>query len=97
MRQAGYRKGLPGFYGGMSGAPFDFFAGCPRGTKGIMLDMYRRPEKLREAMERVTPLLVEDGVNGADVSGCPVVFIPFTRVRAALCPRSSSRPSTGPV
>ena len=61
----------------MSGAPFDFFGDVLRGTKGIMTDMYRRPEKLIQAMERVTPLLVEDGVNGANASGCPVVFIPL--------------------
>ena len=70
-------RGLPSFYGGMSGAPFDFIGDALRGTKGIMTDMYRRPERLLEAMERVTPLLVEDGINGADASGCPIVFIPL--------------------
>ncbi len=77
VREAAITKGLPAFYGGMSGAPFDFFGDVLRGTKGIMMDMYRRPEKLLEAMERVAPLLVQDGVNGADASGCPVVFIPL--------------------
>lgn len=70
-------KGIPSFYGSMSGAPFDFIGDALRGTKGIMTDMYRRPEKLMKAMERVTPLLVEDGINGANASGCPVVFIPL--------------------
>lgn len=74
---AGLMRGLPSFYGGMSGAPFDFIGDALRGTKGIMTDMYRRPEILMEAMERVAPLLVEDGVNGADASGCPIVFIPL--------------------
>jgi hypothetical protein len=77
VREMAVKKGIPGFYGGMSGAPFDFFGDVLRGTKGIMTDMYRRPEILLEAMERVTPLLVEDGVNGANMSGCPVVFIPL--------------------
>ena len=73
----GLMRGLPSFYGAMSGAPFDFIGDALRGTKGIMTDMYRRPGKLLDAMERVAPLLVEDGVNGADLSGCPVVFIPL--------------------
>jgi hypothetical protein len=75
--QAAFDRGLPSFYGGMSGAPFDFIGDSLRGTKGIMTDMYRRPDTLLEATERVTPLLVEDGVNGADASGCPIVFIPL--------------------
>jgi hypothetical protein len=77
VRAAALEKGIPGFYGGMSGAPFDFIGDSLRGTKGIMTDMYRRPEKLLQTMERVTPLLIEDGVNGANASGCPVVFIPL--------------------
>jgi uroporphyrinogen-III decarboxylase len=77
VRQVALSKGLPAFYGGMSGAPFDFFGDVLRGTRGIMTDMYRRPEKLVEAMERVAPLLVQDGVNGAEATGCPIVFIPL--------------------
>ncbi len=77
VRQAALKQGIPSFYGGMSGAPFDFIGDALRGTKGIMTDMYRRPEKLLQAMERVTPLLIEDGINGANASGCPVVFIPL--------------------
>jgi hypothetical protein len=77
VAMAGFAHGLPSFYGGMSGAPFDFIGDSLRGTKGIMMDMYRRPETLLEAMEVVTPLLVEDGVNGADAVGCPIVFIPL--------------------
>jgi uroporphyrinogen-III decarboxylase len=77
VAKAAFDKGIPGFYGGMSQAPFDFFGDTLRGTKGIMTDMYRRPQKLLEAMEMVTPLMVEDGVRGANASGCPIVFIPL--------------------
>ncbi len=77
VREVALKKGLPSFYGAMCGAPFDFIGDSLRGTKGIMTDMYRRPEKLLETMERVTPLLIEDGINGANVSGCPIVFIPL--------------------
>jgi len=42
-----------------------------------MLDMYQRPEKLLEAMERITPILIEQGVRAAHASECPIVFLPL--------------------
>lgn len=39
--------------GGVGGEPFDLFASELRGMRGIMVDMYRRPEKLLAACERV--------------------------------------------
>lgn len=44
----------PLFYpGGIGSAPFDMIADYLRGMSGIMIDMFRRPEKLRAACERV--------------------------------------------
>src|SRR5208283_2134778 len=62
-------------YGGRSRAPFDFLGDSLRGTKGIMMDMYRRPDKLQEALERVTPIIVDRSVAAASASGSPVVTI----------------------
>ena len=56
--------------------PIDF-GDTLRGTKGIMVDMYRRPEKLQEAMERIIPITIDSAVRGTDASGCPVVFMPL--------------------
>jgi uroporphyrinogen-III decarboxylase len=42
-----------------------------------MLDMYQRPQKLQEAMERITPILIEQGVRAANTSECPIVFLPL--------------------
>ena len=39
-------------------APFDFFSDSFRGMKGIMLDMYRQPDKLLAAMDAVLPVLL---------------------------------------
>ncbi len=75
INQAALMRGIPSFRGGMTAVPFDLIGDALRGTKGIMTDMYRRPEKLLKAMERVTPLLIEDGINGANASGCPIVFL----------------------
>jgi uroporphyrinogen-III decarboxylase len=39
--------------------------------------MYRQPGKLIEAMEKLTPLMINMGVNAARTSGIPFVFIPL--------------------
>jgi hypothetical protein len=69
--------GYPDFFGGFSKAPFDTLGDTLRGTRGIMVDMYRRPEKLLEAMERIVPLLVRMGASGAKTAGNPIVFKPL--------------------
>ncbi len=69
--------GFPGIWGGASKAPFDILADTLRGTRAIMIDMYRQPEKLEKALERVVPLAISQGVRGADMSGVPTVFMPL--------------------
>ena len=69
--------GLPGTTGGWTKAPFDTLGDTLRGTRGIMLDMYRRPDKLIEAMERLVPVAIEVGVRGATDSDNPIIFIPL--------------------
>jgi hypothetical protein len=61
----------------MAGAqpPFDFLGDFLRGRKGVMLDMYRCPEKLIAATEKLLPMVIEKGVTGARMSGNPRVFI----------------------
>jgi hypothetical protein len=61
----------------MAGAqpPFDFLGDFLRGRKGVMLDMYRCPEKLIAAAEKLVPMAIEKGVTGARMSGNPRVFI----------------------
>ncbi len=39
--------------GGVGGAPFDTLTSFLRGMKGSMLDMYRRPDKLLQACEKI--------------------------------------------
>lgn len=48
-----------------------------RGTKGVMLDMYRQPEKMHEAMDRLVTIVIDDAVNMANVTGCPIVNMPL--------------------
>jgi hypothetical protein len=62
---------------GFSMAPFDYFADYLRGSKGIMLDMYRNKVKLLEAMERVIPILIESAVEAAQQGRGNFIFIPL--------------------
>jgi uroporphyrinogen-III decarboxylase len=77
VSKAAREAGLPSIWGGLCGAPFDLIGDMMRGTKGIMMDMYRRPDKLQEAMERIAPIVIDEAVGAADASGCPVVFMPL--------------------
>ena len=69
--------GFPGIWGGASKAPFDILADTLRGTRAIMIDMYRQPEKLEKALERTVPLAISQGLRGAAMSGVPTVFMPL--------------------
>ncbi|MGV9203802.1 MAG: uroporphyrinogen decarboxylase family protein [Promethearchaeia archaeon] len=70
-------KGYPGMAGGFSKAPFDVLGDTLRGTRGIMTDIYRRPEKILEAVEVIVPILVQLGASMAQMAGNPIVFIPL--------------------
>jgi uroporphyrinogen-III decarboxylase len=66
--------GYPTFFGGQSHAPFDILADTLRGTKGILLDMYRQPDKVLQAVEKLTPMNINCGLEGINMSGKPIVF-----------------------
>ena len=70
-------RGFPMFRGGMAVAPFDVFADSLRGTHGIVMDMYRQPDKIQEAMEFVLPQLLSGAVMMSDMADCPVVMMPL--------------------
>jgi uroporphyrinogen-III decarboxylase len=74
---AALEAGYPSFWSGFAKAPFDTIGDTLRGTQGIITDMYRRPDKLMEAMERITPLTVESAVASANASGVPSTMIPL--------------------
>jgi uroporphyrinogen-III decarboxylase len=70
--------GVPNFRGGgMSGAPYDMIADTLRGTLGIVMDIYRQPDKVHEAMEKLVPIAVRSVVAMADANNCPVCFMPL--------------------
>lgn len=76
--------GFPPWSGSLTEAPFDVIGDTLRGTKGIMLDMYRQPEVLKEACERIVDVMAEYTINGAKANGNhPIVFIPLHKGTAA--------------
>jgi uroporphyrinogen-III decarboxylase len=64
-------------FGAVSQAPFDTLSDFFRGMKGTMLDLYRRPEKVVQACEKLLPFMIEMAVNGTRATGNPRVFIPI--------------------
>lgn len=71
--------GFPDSASSQSSAPFDKLGNTLRGTHGIVSDMFRQPEKLLEALDWVAPQMVELGVSGARLGGCPIVSMPIHR------------------
>jgi hypothetical protein len=67
--------GFPDILGGHAAAPFDVIGDWFRGTRGIMLDMYRHPDKLVRAMERLVPILISMGATLSKRMGKPVVML----------------------
>lgn len=69
--------GLPRFAGGATKAPYDIIGDTLRGTRGLMLDKFRRPDKVLQACERLVPLAVDWGVRACDQNKHPLVFMPL--------------------
>jgi len=67
--------GFPDILGGHAAAPFDVIGDWFRGTRGIMLDMYRHPDKLLEAMEKLVPIQIGMGTSLSKRMGKPVVML----------------------
>ena len=59
--------------GGSAKAPYDVLADTLRGTKGIMIDRFRQPDKILEAAERFVPLMIDLCVRQAARAESPLV------------------------
>jgi len=70
-------RGYPAMGGGFVKAPFDVIGDTLRGTIGVMMDMFRYPDELKEACERLAPIMVKAGVTAALTTGAHFVSIPL--------------------
>ena len=60
-------------------APFDLMSDTLRGLKGIMMDMYRRPQKLLVAQEKVLRFQLEHAIEWNRATGINIAMIPLHR------------------
>lgn len=76
-RMDAMRAGFPILRSSFTTAPFDALGDTLRGTQGIIMDMYRQPEKILETLEVITPLNIASAVAAANANECPIVSIPL--------------------
>lgn len=72
-------QGYPAFATAIALAPYDLISDMLRGMRGTMKDMYRCPDKLIAAMERILPVQIGGAIGQAHMSGNPRIFIPLHR------------------
>ncbi len=70
-------SGFPSPMGGFSKAPFDILADTLRGTKGVIMDMYRQPENVLAAVERITDLTIQTTLESAEKMKSITVMFPL--------------------
>ncbi len=68
------RLGIPPEWSASGKAPYDVLADTLRGTKGIMVDRFRQPEKILAAAERFVPLMIDFCVRQASWAESPIVI-----------------------
>lgn len=72
-------KGVPVFVEVPAHAPFDWISDYFRGIKGTMMDMFYQPDKLKAAIDLITPHMIEYTIQTAQEMGVPYVSIPLHR------------------
>jgi hypothetical protein len=61
----------------MAKAPFDILGDTLRGTRGIMMDMYRQPNKLLEALDKIADLTISNFLNSPGSNTCLLANFPL--------------------
>jgi hypothetical protein len=70
-------NGFPMGMGGISVVPFDILGDTLRGTAPIMKDMYRRPDKLLAALEKIADLTISSILNAPNFSTMLMMMFPL--------------------
>ena len=80
MSQEMRERGFPSRGGFMAGlVPFDTISDNFRGMRGAMLDMYRQPDKLMAAIQKLSDLQIRNIAAAPFASGFVTTFIPLHR------------------
>jgi hypothetical protein len=69
------KMGFPLFTASHARVPFDLIADHLRGLLGVMQDMFRQPNQLIAACEKVLPIILDRAIALAKRSGNPRIFI----------------------
>lgn len=78
VRNLALARGYPSLRGGpMVGAPYDHFADILRGTRGIAMDIYRRPDKLLEAIDSHLNQVISQTIRNFPMTSCPICMMPL--------------------
>jgi len=73
----GQARGYPAAFGAFCKAPFDTIGDTLRGTSPILKDMYRRPDKLLEALDVVADFTIESVLNAPNIGSIFMVTYPL--------------------
>jgi hypothetical protein len=74
---SGMANGYPGAWGAFCKAPFDTIGDTLRGTQPILKDMYRRPEKLLEALDVVADFTIKSVLTSPNIANVFMVTYPL--------------------
>jgi hypothetical protein len=74
---SGQAHGYPAVFGAFCKAPFDTLGDTLRGTAPILKDMYRRPEKLLEALDIVADFTIQSVLSSPNLSNVFMVTYPL--------------------
>jgi hypothetical protein len=69
--------GFPSTMGTITVAPFDAIGDTLRGTKAIMMDMFRHKEELLEALDVMTELIIHSVLNSPNFPNLVAVMFPL--------------------
>lgn len=69
--------GFPGIPSNIAMSPFDTLSDAMRGTRGVITDMYRRPEKALEAVDLIADFCIENTVASANAMGAINIIFPL--------------------
>jgi uroporphyrinogen-III decarboxylase len=71
--------GFPQYFQGAAMPPFDVISHSMRGMQGTMMDMFRRPDKLLAACDRILEMTIERPLPPASAQGHIRMFMTNTR------------------
>jgi uroporphyrinogen-III decarboxylase len=69
--------GFPSLRGGVAMAPFDTLSDALRGTKGIIMDMYRQSDRVLEAVDVIADFAIKNTIEAVNAMGGIMVTFPL--------------------